>query len=106
MNKISNNAVYEIILSYQKTAALNAAIKLDIFTTIGKHCLTVEQIADVTGGSLRGVAYFVTSFVSLVCWKRTQISITFQWFLDRSSPHCLADAIDFLAVPVRDKGRY
>ena len=47
--------MYDISLSYQKTAALNAAIKLDIFTTIGNRCLSVEQIADVTGGSLRGV---------------------------------------------------
>jgi len=103
MNKISNNPVYDISLSYQKTAALNAAIKLDIFTAIGKHCLTVEQIADVTGGSLRGVR-ILCDFLCVIglLEKNTNLynlSVDAKRFLDRTSPHCLADVIDFLAAP-------
>jgi len=103
MDKISNNAVYDISLSYQKTAALTAAIKLDIFTTIGKHCLSVEQIADVTGGSLRGVR-ILCDFLCVIglLEKNTNLynlSVDAKRFLDRSSPYCLADTIDFLAAP-------
>jgi len=103
MNKISNNPVYDISLSYQKTAALNAAIKLDIFTAIGKHCLTVEQIADVTGGSLRGVR-ILCDFLCVIglLEKNTNLynlSVDAKRFLDRTSHHCLTDVIDFLAAP-------
>lgn len=103
MNKISNNAVYDISLSYQKTAALNAAIKLDIFTNIGKRCLSAEQIADVTGGSLRGVRILCDFLCVIGLLKKNtnlyNLSVDAKRFLDRSSPHCLADVIDYLAAP-------
>jgi len=103
MNNISNNAVYDISLSYQKTAALSAAIKLDLFTTIGKRCLSVEQIAEVTGSSLRGVR-ILCDFLCVIglLEKNTNLynlAVDAKRFLDRSSPHCLADLIDFLAAP-------
>lgn len=103
MDKISNNPVYDISLSYQKTAALNAAIKLDIFTNIGNRCLSVEQISDVTGGSLRGVR-ILCDFLCVIglLEKNTNLynlSVDAKRFLDRASPHCLADIIDFLAAP-------
>ena len=103
MDKRSNNPVYDISLSYQKTAALNAAIKLDIFTTIGNRCLSAEQIAEVAGGSVRGVR-ILCDFLCVIglLEKNTSLynlSVNAIRFLDRASPHCLADIIDFFAAP-------
>jgi len=103
MDKISNNPVYDISLSYQKTAALNAAIKLDIFTTIGNRSLSAEQIADVTGASLRGVRILCDFLCVIGLLKKNtnlyNLSMEAKRFLDRSSPYCLADIIDFFAAP-------
>jgi len=103
MNKISNNPVYDISLSYHKTAALTAAIKLDIFTTIGNRRLSAEQISDVTGASSRGVR-ILCDFLCVIglLEKNTNLynlSMDAKRFLDRASPHCLADIIDFLVAP-------
>lgn len=103
MNPISTNPVYDVCLSYQKTAAMNAAIKLDIFTKIGDHSLSVEQISSGTGASLRGVR-ILCDFLCVIglLEKKTNLynlSVEAKRFLDGKSPHCLADIIDFLAAP-------
>jgi len=103
MHNISNNPVYDISLAYQKTAALNAAIKLDIFTTIGDRCLSAEQIADLTGSSLRGVRIICDFLCVIGLLKKNtnlyNLSVDAKRFLDRASPYCLADTIDFYAAP-------
>jgi hypothetical protein len=103
INILSNNPVYDISLSYQKTAAMKAAIKLGIFTHIGNHCLSVEQIADVTGASLRGVRILCDFLCVIGLLEKNanlyNLSVDAKRFLDGKSPSCLADAIDFLAAP-------
>ncbi len=102
-NKISNNPVYETCLSYQKTAALQAAIKLDIFTKIGHQSLTAEQIASRTGASLRGVRILCDFLCVIGLLKKNtnlyNLSVDAKRFLDRTSPYYLADIIDFYAAP-------
>lgn len=103
MNKISNNPVYDISLSYQKTAAMKAAIELDIFTHIGNNCMSVEQISDITGGSLRGVR-ILCDFLCVIGFLEKKeglynLSADAKRFLDRKSPSCLSDIIDFYAAP-------
>ena len=103
IKKISNNPVYDISLSYQKTAAMKAAIKFDVFTKIGNASLSVEQISDNTGASLRGIR-ILCDFLCVIglLEKNTNLynlSADAKMFLDRKSPHCLADIIDFYAAP-------
>ncbi|MFA5322448.1 MAG: class I SAM-dependent methyltransferase [Smithella sp.] len=103
MNPISANPVYDISLSYQKTAAMNAAIKLDIFTTIGEHRLSADQIAEAAGCSSRGVR-ILCDFLCVIglLAKDTNLynlSDDAKRFLVRSSPYCLADIVDFFAAP-------
>jgi len=103
MNKLSNNPVYDISLAYQKTAAMTAAIKLDIFTKIGNDHLSVEQIANMTNASPRGVR-ILCDFLCVIglLEKNTNLynlSVEAKRFLDRTSPNCMADVIDFLAAP-------
>ncbi len=103
MSKISDNPVYDISLAYQKTAAMKAAIKLDIFTVIGNQCLSVEQISNSTGASSRGVLILCNYLCVIGLLEKNQnlynLSIEAKRFLDRTSPHCLADIIDFYAAP-------
>ncbi len=103
MNPLSNNPVYDISLAYQKTAAMSAAIKLDIFTIIGGQRLSVQQIAEACNCPLRGVR-ILCDFLCVIglLAKETDsyyLSEDVRRFLDRSSPACLADIIDFFAAP-------
>ena len=49
MNPLSNNPVYDVSLPSQKTAAVSAAIRLDIFTIFGPNRLSAMQIAQACG---------------------------------------------------------
>jgi hypothetical protein len=103
MNKISNNPVYDISLSYQKTAAMKAAIELDIFTHIGNSCLSVEQISDITGCSSRGVR-ILCDFLCVIGFLEKKEGLynllaDAKRFLDRKSPYCLSGIMDFYAAP-------
>ena len=103
MNKLSNNPVYDISLSYQKTAAMKAAIELDIFTKISDQNLSVEQISDITGASLRGVRILCDFLCAIGLLEKNKnlynLSMEAKRFLDRTSPHYIGDVIDFLAAP-------
>jgi len=103
MNKLSNNPVYDISLSYQKTAAMKAAVELDIFSIVGDQSLSVEQISSSAGASLRGVR-ILCDFLCTICLleKNTNLyNLTedAKRFLDRLSPYYIGDVIDFLASP-------
>ena len=43
------------MMGYQKTAALHAAVDLQVFTAIGAGASTVESIAEKCGSSQRGI---------------------------------------------------
>ena len=55
MSNSSDNPVFEIALAYQKTAALIAAVKLDIFTIIGAEAMSLDDLVSRTGASARGL---------------------------------------------------
>ena len=50
-----DNLAYEAALAYQKTAALMAAIKLDIVPLVGSSTATSGALAEKTGASERGM---------------------------------------------------
>lgn len=103
MNPLSANPVYDISLSYQKTAAMSAAIKLDIFTIIGGSRKSAQQIAEAAGCSVRGVR-ILCDFLCVIGLLEKDTDLynlgdDAKRFLDRSSPACIADIIDFFAAP-------
>lgn len=103
MNKLSNNPVYYISLAYQKTAAMTAAVKLDLFTKIGNDHLSVEQIANMTNASPRGMRILCDILCVIGLLEKNvdcyHLSPDAKRFLDRTSPECVADIINFLASP-------
>jgi len=95
--------VFESLQAHQKTAALRAAIELDIFGAIGKGCHDVGSIARHASASERGIRILCDFLV--VCgllqktdgrYKHTPSSAA---FLDPASPHCLASMARFLTLP-------
>jgi len=97
------NPVFEIATAYRKTAALIAAVNLDIFTIIGSSTLTVDQLVARTSAAPRGLRIlcnYLTSMGLLTkdesCYSLTQISRT---FLDAASPFAMGQTIEFLAAP-------
>lgn len=103
MNPLSNNPVYDVSLSYQKTAALSAAISLDIFTIIGGNRLSAKQIAQACDGALRGVRILCDFLCVTGLMEKNDdlyhLPDDARRFLDRSSPACLADIMNFFAAP-------
>ena len=55
MSDSSENPVFDIAMAYQRTAALIAAVKLDIFTAIGAETVSLEDLAARTSASSRGL---------------------------------------------------
>lgn len=95
--------VFGMMTAYQQTAALQAAIELDLFTAIGAGHRTIPQLAAQCAASERGVrilADFWTVHGLLAkdhgAYALTPESAT---FLDRKSPAYLGAMSGFLAGP-------
>src|SRR4029077_12033750 len=52
---ISPDLFMDAVLGYQQTAAIKAALELDLFSEIGKGNATAESLARTTGAAVRGV---------------------------------------------------
>jgi ubiquinone/menaquinone biosynthesis C-methylase UbiE len=95
--------IFETLRAYQQTAALRAAIELDIFTAIGEGSTTAAAIATARGASERGVRILCDTIVTdglltkdgphYRCAPDTAL------FLDRRSPASIASVSEFLASP-------
>ena len=95
--------VLDMAQAYQKTAALKAAIELDIFGAIGRGNNEVESIARYATASERGIR-ILCDFLCICgvlakedgSYHHTSTSAT---FLDPASPACMASIAHFLASP-------
>jgi predicted nicotinamide N-methyase len=103
MNDALENPVFDIATAYRKTAALIAAVKLDIFTAIGSETISAEGLASKTGASTRGLRILCDYLTTLGLLKKdnsryllTHVAGT---FLDESSPFAMGRSIEFLAAP-------
>ena len=94
---------FETINSHQRTAALKAAIELDIFTAIGEGTDTSSALADRTEASERGIRilcdYLVVIGFLTKSENRYGLTPDSAVFLDRRSPACLASTAKFLTSP-------
>ena len=95
--------VFEMLQAHQRTAALKAAIDLDLFRAIGEGPGDVASIARHCSASERGIR-ILCDFLSIhgVLVKkdgRYQHSPASAAFLDPRSPACLASIAQFLSNP-------
>jgi SAM-dependent methyltransferase len=115
----SPELIFETLNAYQRTAALKAAIELDIFTAIGEGASTVAEIAHHSRASGRGIRA-LCDYLVVLGFLTKQIAVQepgqgipqrtapgqsyaltadSSKFLDRRSPFRIASTIGFLALP-------
>lgn len=92
--------IHDTLNAYQKTAALKAAIDLDIFTAIGEGAETVPALAERCSGTERGVR-ILCDFLTIIGLlkkedQRYVLTPDSAAFLDRRSRMCLASTAQFL----------
>ena len=95
--------VFEMVQAHQRTAALNAAIELDVFRAVGEGPGDVASIARHCSASERGIRIlcdFLTIHGVLLKedghYKHTPSSAA---FLDPRSPACMASIAQFMSNP-------
>lgn len=92
--------IFETLNAYQRSAALKAAIELDVFTAIGEGATTAAALAQRCSASPRGMRilcdYVVTLHLLTKEDNRYALTPDAAMFLDRKSPACMASAANFL----------
>jgi len=97
-------SIFAALNAHQQTAALKAAIELDIFTAVGEGLNTVAALAKRCRAAERGVRILcdylvIHGFLSKDAegYALTRDSSV---FLDRRSPACIGSAAGFLTMPI------
>jgi ubiquinone/menaquinone biosynthesis C-methylase UbiE len=89
--------------AYQRSAALKAAVELDLFTTIAKGNRSPEAIASAIGASKRGVRILCDFLVIMGLLSKEgqeySLGLEAKLFLNRESPAYFGDATRFLLDP-------
>lgn len=97
----SPDLFFQTMFSYQRTAALKAAIELDVFSAIHEGAATAPAIADRIGASVRGTRILCDYMTILGFTNKTgdQYSLTpdTSVFLVRQSPAYMGGTVEFLA---------
>ncbi len=96
-------AVFETLNAHQRTAALRAAIEIDLFRALGEAPAEASALAARCGASERGVRILCDYLTTLgfvgkegVTYRHTPTSAT---FLDPRSPASMASAVRLLGHP-------
>ncbi|HEY0385044.1 MAG TPA: class I SAM-dependent methyltransferase [Pyrinomonadaceae bacterium] len=98
----------DAVNAYQRSAAIKAAVELDIFTHIAAGETTAREIAEATAADERGVR-ILCDYLTIIGfltkqdghYQLTQDSAV---FLDRRSPAFVGGAIEFLLSPMLIEG--
>lgn len=94
---------FQTVNSYQRTAAVKAAIELDVFTAIGEGHATADKIAASRDLSERGARilcdYLVINGLLTKDDGRYALTEDSAFFLDRRSPAYMGGSIEFLLTP-------
>ena len=93
----------DAVLGYQQTAAIRAAVKLDLFSLVCAGTDTTESLAAACGAAPRGIRiladYLTVRGFLVKSGERYQPTPLARAFLDRASPTYSGSIIDFLAAP-------
>ena len=95
--------IFETITAYQRSAALKAAIELDIFTAIAEGADTAEALAEKCAASAKGLRvlcdYMTVSGFLTKEENRYSLTRDAAAFLNRHSPAYAGSAVHFLQSP-------
>lgn len=102
-NEPNPGTIFDALNAYQRSAALKAAIELDIFTQLSGAGKSAEAIAAATNASLRGIRILCDYLAigGFLAKHGTEYSLTSDSaaFLDRNSPAYFGSTIHFLLDP-------
>jgi SAM-dependent methyltransferase len=103
MHDVSPALFVSGIWGYQLTAALKAALELDLFTAIGEGCDEPVALAERTAASQRGVRILcdfltVKGFLEKAA-GRYRLTPSTATFLDQKSPAYMGSVLGFLTSP-------
>jgi hypothetical protein len=100
LSDISPDRFIDNVFAYQRTAAVKAAIELDLFSAIGAGADSVETLAAKVNASPRGVRilsdYLTVQELLIKDGQRYRLTPSSSVFLDKRSPACMASVVDFL----------
>ena len=95
--------IFQTLNAFQQTAALRAAIELDLFTLIAEGATTVPHIAQRAGAAEKGVRVLCDFLVILGFLTKRDLHYGLApdagLFLDRRSPAYMGSAVRFLNAP-------
>jgi 2-polyprenyl-3-methyl-5-hydroxy-6-metoxy-1,4-benzoquinol methylase len=95
--------IFQTLNAFQQTAALRAAIELDVFTAIGEGQNTIAQIAQRANASERGTRILCDNLTILGFLTKNSTHYALApdaaMFLDRRSPAYMGSAARFLNAP-------
>ncbi|HEX8288991.1 MAG TPA: class I SAM-dependent methyltransferase [Pyrinomonadaceae bacterium] len=99
---------WETITAFQRSAAIKAAVELDVFTKIAEGNKTESSIAEACGAQSRGIRILcdtmtVMGFLTKENGEYDLNEMTAA-FLDRRSPMYLGGTIDFILSPMQQRG--
>jgi precorrin-6B methylase 2 len=101
-------AIFTMINGYQQTAAVKAAIDLELFTAIGKEAKTADALAGLMQAPARGVRilcdYLVVHGLLSKQQERYALTPASAAFLDQGSPAYLGAVATFLASDTMQAG--
>ncbi len=99
---------FETVWGYQRTAALRAAVELDLFTAVGEGAATAKVLAERCQASERGVRILCDYLATLGFLTKQDglygLTPDSAAFLDRRSPAYLGTTVKFLTTPVLLEG--
>jgi len=100
--------LFETLNAYQRTAALKAAIELELFTALAEGADTAAALGARCGAAERGVR--ILSDYLVICGfltkegERYALTPDSRVFLDRRSPAYMGGSIEFLLSPILLEG--
>lgn len=103
MSDISPDLFMDAVLAYQQTAAIKAAVELDLFSKIAKGNTTAESLAQATGAAVRGIR-ILCDYLTVRGHLEKQgnhfrLTPSTAAFLDRSTPSWMGGVVEYLAAP-------
>ena len=100
--------IWQIMTGFQHSAALKAAVEIELFTKIAEGNKTSEILAEACGAAERGVRILADSLTVIGLLKKdageyslTDVSAT---FLDKHSQAYLGSMVDFILSPAQKRG--
>jgi SAM-dependent methyltransferase len=99
---------WETLTAFQRSAAIKAAVELDVFSEIAKGNKTSEAIAEACGSAERGIRILCDSLTVMGFLTKENDSYALTdstaLFLLKSSPAYLGGAVDFILSPMQKRG--